>query len=103
MRKLSKHNTISQFLDEWPILKTQIAPELVSYNYQFYFVYLLIITLLLISYDFDKVKCTTEIDVDIKFQTLFDSIFEKCKPFLSPADNTITDFLEGEITKGILL
>lgn len=85
IRKLSQSaGTISDFFESWPILKTNIATEL-------------------IDYDFAQIHNTrSNFDIEIEFSTFFNNVLKQRKTLLSPADNTILSLLESEITTGML-
>lgn len=78
----SKCVTIEQFYKDWPILKTQFAPELVAYDFQQRFE---------IQLD----------DVDEAFQHFFDKLLEVRRKNLTDADETILSQLDCQITTGM--
>ncbi|KAB0803155.1 hypothetical protein PPYR_00125 [Photinus pyralis] len=77
-RRNTQFQTIAQFLEQWPILRSPIAPDL-------------------INYDFAQVhKVPENFDLQTEFQNLFEAVLTQRKSSLSPADNTILQLLDTD-------
>ncbi|XP_044765764.1 uncharacterized protein LOC123322012 [Coccinella septempunctata] len=79
LRSVKNCDTIESFLETWPILKTQLAYEL-------------------IDYDFQHMNSEKIIDVQEQFNDLFTKIFELKGSISNSNDSSISALIDGEIT-----
>ncbi|CAG9763813.1 unnamed protein product [Ceutorhynchus assimilis] len=70
LRKLSDNTTIADYFQEWPILKEDIAPELVAY-------------------DFEQLHSTAQLNVEAAFDAMFAEVYDKRKKTLTSTDDAI--------------
>ncbi|CAG9764339.1 unnamed protein product [Ceutorhynchus assimilis] len=80
VRKLITNTEIEKYLDDWPVLKTQLAYELMSY-------------------DFEQIhKSVNYLPLQEQFDKLFDQVFCSKHGSLNSTDSSIAKLLKGGIT-----